>query len=103
MAKLYALDNKLLTDAHQIVIGEKCYPVDNRTKTVKKLMRLHMDDGVEELDKAMQLAFGENAAKEIDQMNLPWPAYQKLIELVMAAVTGEDADDSSTRFQEKRT
>lgn len=103
MAKLYTLDNKLLTDVPEILIGDKRYPVDNRTRTVKKLMNLHTDNGAEDLDKAMQLAFGESAAKEIDQMNLPWPAYQKLLELVMAAVTGEDEEESSERFQGKKT
>ena len=42
---------------------------------------------------------GQKAAQEIDELNLPWPAYQKMFELVMAAVTGDEPEEIEGRFQ----
>ena len=39
MGKMYTFDNKLLTEKPEIRIGDKCYPVDDRTSTVKALMK----------------------------------------------------------------
>lgn len=104
MGKLYTLDSKLLIGTPEIRIGEKVYPVDDRQKTVKKLMKLTQDKekALENIDETLKLAFGEKAFKEIDEMNLPYPAYQKLFELVMAAITGEDPDEIEARFQESK-
>ena len=101
MSKLYTLDQKLLTDTPEVRIGDHCYPVDNRQKTVKKLMQISSDDQ-DQVDKALEIAFGAKAAKEIDAMDMPFPAYQKLFELVMAAVTGEDPEEISARFQREK-
>jgi hypothetical protein len=35
MAKMYTLDKKLLVGTPEIRIGDKCFPVDDREKTVK--------------------------------------------------------------------
>ena len=102
MAKLYTLDNKLLVDTPEIRVGDKLYPVDNRQKTVKKIMQIkHDGDNVgKQMDETLTLAFGAKGFREIDELNLPFPAYQKLFELVMAAVTGEEPEDIAARFQE---
>ena len=41
MAKMYTLDEKLLVGVPEIRIGEKVYKVDDREKTVKKVMALY--------------------------------------------------------------
>lgn len=103
MAKLYTLDHKLLTDTPEIRIGEKIYAVDNRQKTVKKIQEaakdIQKDDPYTGIDKVLELSLGAKAAKEIDEMDMPYPAYQKMFELVMAAVTGEDPETIAGRFQ----
>ncbi|MFR5119392.1 MAG: hypothetical protein ACLTD2_05215 [Ruminococcus sp.] len=38
MAKMYTLDSKLLTGTPEIRVGDKVYPVDDRQKTVKKIL-----------------------------------------------------------------
>jgi len=49
------------------------------------------------------VAFIENgswapaAAKEISEMNMPWAAYQKLSEIVISAMTGQE---DTERFHE---
>lgn len=103
--KLYTLDNKLLTETPEIRIGEKIYAVDNRQKTVRKIQaatqEVQKDDPYEGMDTVLKLALGEKAASEIDELDMPYPAYQRMFELVMAAVTGEDPDKIADRFQEE--
>lgn len=97
MGKMYTLDKKLLCGAPEIRIGEKVYPVDDRKNTVIKVTKLFNDSkgDVEKVDEALELAFGERF-KEIDEMDLPFAAYQKLFELVIAAMTGEEPKDEDS-------
>ncbi len=97
MGKMYTLDKKLLCSSPEIRIGEKVYPVDDRKNTVIKVTKLFNDSkgDVEKVDEALELAFGERF-KEIDEMDLPFAAYQKLFELVIAAMTGEEPKDEDS-------
>ncbi|WP_050698040.1 hypothetical protein [Anaeromassilibacillus senegalensis] len=103
--KLYTLDEKLLTERPEIRIGDKVYPVDDRQKTVEQVTNLttkyseekDLNKGIKE---TFKLAFGDAAAKEIDEMNLPFVAYQQVFQLVMAAIMGETPEAVAKRFQE---
>lgn len=101
MGKMYTLDGKLLTDTPEVRVGEKIYPVDNRKKTVTRVMALMKDgksgENLKSMDDAARLLLGASAYSEIEAMDLPWTAWQRLFELLMAAVTGEDAEEA--RFQ----
>ena len=55
MGKLYTLDQKLLTNTPEIRIGEKIYPIDDRTKTVMKATKLDTAN-VENVSKILELA-----------------------------------------------
>lgn len=104
MGKMYTLDNKLLTETPELRVGDKVYAVDNRMKTVEKIQEVAkdiQDSPYEGMAAVLVLALGAKAAKEIDGMNMPHPAYQRLFELVMAAVTGEEPN--AARFQEAKT
>lgn len=102
MGKLYTIDNKLLTETPEIRVGEKIYPVDNRQKTAFKIQQLtkdiNADNQQERLAQVMELVLGKQAARELDELNLPFPAYQQLFSLLMDAVLG---DEESSRFQGK--
>ncbi len=103
MARMYTLDNKLLTGTPEIRIGDKVYPVDDRVKTVKKIMKLYennKDQSIDDAQKVLEIAFGAEAAKEIDGLELPFAAYQQLMQLVMSAMTGEEPEKAEERFQE---
>ena len=103
MGKMYTLDHKLLTETPELRIGDKLYPVDNRMKTVEKIQEVAksmQESPYEGISSALKLALGNKAAKDIQEMNMPYPAYQQLFELVMAAVTGEDP--AAPRFQETK-
>lgn len=100
MAKMYTLDKKLLVGSPEIRVGDEVFPVDDREKNVKKIMKLFNESGKDDMDKtdeAFRLAFGENY-KKIEEMNMPFAAYLKLQDLVIAALTGtepgEKTDDS---------
>lgn len=104
MGRMYTLDKKLLCGSPEIRIGEKVYPVDDRTKTVKKILKLFSDknseaDDTENTDEALRLAFGDKY-KEIEAMNMPFAAYQELVELVIAAMTGEEPKAKEGSFPE---
>lgn len=104
MGKMYTLDNKLLVETPEIRIGDKVYPVDDRVNTVKKIQKMAesiSDDLYGGISQTLTLALGPKAAKEIEDMNMPYAAYQRMFELVMAAITGEDADVIADRFQDK--
>lgn len=96
MGRMYTLDKKLLVGSPEIRIGEKVYPVDDRTKNVKKILKLFKEikndnDDSDKIDEALELAFGERY-KEIEDLNMPYGAYVELIELVIKALTGEEPD-----------
>ncbi|MEG0168189.1 MAG: hypothetical protein RSD23_06570 [Ruthenibacterium sp.] len=101
MAKMYTLDDKLLTEVPEIRIADKVYPVDNRKKTVLRIMELSKESttNADSIDKAIAIAMGEDTFAEINAMDLTFPAYQKLFELLMAAVTGEEPETVAERFQ----
>ncbi len=94
MGKMYTLDKKLLIGSPEIRIGEKVYAVDDRTKNVKRILKLFKNsekDDFENTEEALRLAFGEKY-KEIEALDLPFAAYQELTALVIAAMTGEDPE-----------
>ncbi len=107
MGKMYTLDGKLLTELPELRLGDKLYPVDNRTCTVKKMMQLSRkkadaedEDYMDSMDEALTLALGQKAVAEINLDQLPFPAYQELFSLVLAAATGEDPKkQEDQRFQ----
>lgn len=105
MAKLYTLDEKLLTECPEIRIGETRYPVDCRQKTVKKMLQLvqrtDKENAVEIVDQALALALGDKAYQDLDARNLPYAAYQQLLTLVVEAATGADETEAA-RFSDKR-
>ena len=99
MGKLYTLDDKLLIGTPEIRIKDKIYPVDDRVKTVKKFMELKKQadnsdrDDIESIKAVFKLAFGEAAANEIEEMNLPFAAYSRLFEITISAMVGEDQEE----------
>lgn len=52
------------------------------------------------IDRCLELALGKPAAKELNEMDLPFPAYMQLFTLVISAATGEKPQDVEQRFQD---
>lgn len=94
MGKMYSFDNKLLCGSPEIRIGDKVYSIDDRTSTVKKVLKIFgnkENDNLDNADEALKLAFGKNYG-EIAAMDMPFSAYQKLTETVVSAMTGQKQD-----------
>lgn len=97
MGKMYTFDNKLLCGSPELRIGDKVYSIDDRKNTVKKAMKLfsqkgESDDMEETSDEILKLAFGKQF-KEIDAMDMSFAAYQELILVTIAAMTGQEVED----------
>lgn len=106
MAKIYTLDEKLLVGTPEIRIKEKIYGVDDRQKTVKKILKI-CDKGDEAkdfdtIDEVFKLAFSPTDYKEIEKLDIPFAAYQELFMLVISAVTGQEPEKISDRFQKEK-
>ena len=102
MSKMYTFDAKLLCGSPEIRIGDKVYPIDDRTSTVKKVLKIFSNkenDNLDSADEALKLAFGKNY-NEINALDMPFSAYQKLTEIVISAMTGQEQKQS---FPEKST
>lgn len=77
----------------QLKIADKLYTVDNRQKTfdeIKKIQKNTELDDNERTNKIYELALGEDAAKEILEMNLPVESSVYLSYCIMGAIVGED-------------
>lgn len=100
MAKMYTLNHELLTGRPEIRVGEKVYAVDDRKKTVQKMISIFESDapGKDEfakLDEISRLAFGDKY-KEIEELDLSFAAYRELCQLVLKAATGEEEKEATS-------
>lgn len=104
--KMYTIDGALLTERPEIRLGDKVYPVDDRKSTFDRVAK--RSDGADRgdlqvMDDVLKMTLGEDAAEEIAAMDLPFPAYMRLFETVMAVITGETPEDVARRFQDGKT
>ena len=77
----------------QLKIGEKLYVVDNRQSTFEKIQELQNNTELTEKDRTnmiYELSLGKEAAKEIQEMDLPVENAIYLSYCIMGAITGED-------------
>ena len=111
MGKMYTLDKKLLIGSPEIQIGDKVYQIDDRNKTVRKVMKLseklnrdnrdNADEGeFEVIDQIFELAFGTEY-KEIEKLDLSFRAYLDLVDIVLDAMTQGDPEKYEKEKTEK--
>lgn len=113
MGKLYTLDKKLLIGSPEIEIGDNKYPIDDRTKTVRKVMKLSKQlsnvkddetiDQFEVIDRIFELAFGTKA-QEVEEVvgDMSFETYQEIIEIIIDAMTGGDPDEFAAKKAKER-
>ena len=97
MAKMYTLDGKLLVGSPVIQIGDLNVTIDDRAKTVRKVMKVTKEkdetkDEFDRIDDVLKLVMTSKDYKEVEKLDLSFAAYQELMKLVMAALTGEDPE-----------
>ena len=106
MGKIYTLDPDLLNGRSEIRIGDKLYPVDDRLATVEEITALQKKaDGedIKLMTDAVHLALGDKAFKALKMEAMPFAACQKLLSLIMAAITGQEPEEIEGRFPEEAT
>lgn len=113
MGKLYTLDKKLLIGSPEIEIGDNKYPIDDRTKTVRKVIKLSKQlsnvkddetiDQFEVIDRIFELAFGTKA-QEVEEVvgDMSFETYQEIIEIIIDAMTGGDPDEFAAKKAKER-
>lgn len=89
------ITKEMLTgDNHpQLKVADKLYTVDNRQSTWDKIQKVQMDETLSDKEKTTKvytLALGEEATKEIEELDLPVEQNVYFSYCVMGAITGED-------------
>lgn len=105
MSKIIDISGKLTNKRPQLKLSEdKVYDIDDRKNTVillnQKLKSSDVDD-IEAMDEMIKIVLGEDAAKEIDEMELNVMSYQVIMIAIMAAMTGEDYEVAEARFRQQ--
>lgn len=105
MGKIIDISAKLTNERPKLKLAEdKIYEIDDRKNTIILLNQKIQDADVNDIntiDEMISVVLGEEAAKEIDEMNLPMAAYQSIMIAIMAAVTGEDYEVAEARFRKE--
>lgn len=96
-----SLTDKLSTEKPIIEINGKEYQVDNRRDTVFKVTeKLESASDLSGFENVIEIVLGEDAKKEIIEMNLPLADYQVIIIGIFAAMNNEPYEDIEKRFQQ---
>lgn len=103
MSEIVDISAKLTNERPKLKLAEdKIYDIDDRKNTIillnQKMEKLDMND-INAIDEMISVVLGEDAAKEINDMNLSIMAYQSIMIAIMAAVTGEKYEVMEARFR----
>lgn len=92
MKELYTLSPELLGQHPKVQVGQQLFEVDDRTATVRQMMEITRRKELpveQQMDQVLRLALGEKNFARLEAMELSFPAYLQLFELVIQAMTGE--------------
>jgi enoyl-CoA hydratase/carnithine racemase len=105
MSKVYDISKKITNERPTLKLGEgKAYEIDDRKNTMLLLGQKVKESDTEDikvLDEIVKMALGEEAAKEIDDMELSVTSYQCIVIAIMAAVAGEEYEAAEARFRKE--
>jgi hypothetical protein len=105
MSKIIDISAKLTNERPKLKLAEdKIYDIDDRKNTIILLNQKMQGSDVNDLDaigEMISVVLGEEAAKEINDMNLPIVTYQSIMIAIMAAVTGEEYEAAESRFRKE--
>lgn len=102
------LDTKILPkekrEKPKIKVLDKLYDVDNTKKTYDKLYELEIDKEKSVMEKQsilLELLLGKKAVKEILDLDLSNDEYKYLVNVVVAATTGQEVEDIEKTTEKK--
>lgn len=103
MSKVIDISARLTNERPKLKLAEdKIYDIDDRKNTIillnQKMQGSDLND-LNAIDEMIAVVLGEEAAKEINEMNLSIVAYQSIMIAIMAAVTGEEYEVAEARFR----
>ncbi|MBU5677777.1 hypothetical protein KQI88_15265 [Alkaliphilus sp. MSJ-5] len=105
MSKIIDISAKLTNERPKLKLAEgKVYEIDDRKNNIILLNQKMMNENLNDLnviDNMINIVLGEDAAREINDMNLPVVAYQSIMIAIMAAITGEDYEVAEARFRKE--
>ena len=106
MSKVIDISSKLTNEKPVIKLSEdKIYTVNNSKNAVlisNQMMSQKGKNEVEMMDDALKILLGEKAFKEIEKMDMPFSDYKVLFIAVMAAMSGEEYEETAARFQSSK-
>ena len=102
------LDTKILPkekrEKPKIKVLDKLYDVDNTKKTYDKLYELEKNTEISVLEKQntlLELLLGKKALKEILDLDLSSDEYKYLVNVVVAAATGQEPEKIEQATEKK--
>ena len=99
MSKIINITDKLSNEKPVIVIGEKKYTVDDSMRTLMKFEELTSRATIDNMKKAIDLAFGEGAAAELNVESMSANNFKVLSIAIMASMMGTEYEEAEKRFQ----
>ena len=112
MSNIIDISKKITNELPMIRISDtQIYSVNNRKNTILNMQAMIQEeerkakqedgtfDEMKLMDKALKMLVGAKAAKEIEEMDLPFPEYKIVYQAIMAAATGTDMEEVESRFQ----
>lgn len=105
MSKTIDISAKLTHERPKIKLAEgKIYDIDNRKNTILKLNQKMQNADINDLtfiDEVIKMLLGDEAAKEINEMDLSVSDYKNIMIAIMAAIMEEDYETVERRFREQ--
>lgn len=102
MSKVIDISAKLRNEPKFLMVSEnKTYKVDDRKNTVLEINELLGESGgtAEVMDKVIRKTLGDEAFREIEEMELSFDAYQSLFIGIMAAVQNKTYEETEEAFR----
>ena len=100
--KVINISDKLTSEKPLLVLSEdKKYQVDNSLEAVLKIEETMGLGGAEGMVKAIEIALGKQAAKELDIKKMSIENIKIIITAILAAVQGMSYEEASSRFQQQ--
>jgi hypothetical protein len=102
------LDTKILPkekrEKPSIKVLDKLYEVDNTKKTYDKLYELEKNPEMSEIEKQnklLEILLGKKALKEILDLDPSTEEYKNLVNVVVAAATGRELEETEQTTEKK--
>ncbi|MCR4670583.1 MAG: hypothetical protein K5643_05260 [Saccharofermentans sp.] len=100
MGRVINISNKLDREPRFLIIDEKHkYKVDCTKNAMLKVMALENGDDLEQINEILKILLGNEAIKQIEDMNLPFDNWVTIMKAAMAVAMNKDLEDIEDDFR----